>query len=193
MPSRRSRDLLSKATQKFSRRLRSSWQMFFLPAILLYSLTLLNHLFVAPAPRLTIFPYLKNIDIAILAVAAALLLGIFNMKRVYFARRFVRRTVEAALQKHPELSDEELIGKVFGEVRGKMMRVWLMGAAVVLLGVLYYWITLDGGNNLHVYFVVGAFSLLVNYPRNELFADIPWYVIEEHRHLDPSEEPPAGP
>jgi hypothetical protein len=59
----------------------------------------------------------------------------------------------------------------------KMKLVWLLALALILLGVIYYWITFDDWN-MHIYFVVGLYSLVINYPRQDLLNQVP-YLIKE--------------
>ncbi|MCB0292864.1 MAG: hypothetical protein KDH97_21600, partial [Calditrichaeota bacterium] len=72
--------------------------------------------------------------------------------------------------------------KIFAVLRKKMTRVWLLGLVVVMVGVCYYLLT-SLAENMHIYFIIGAFSMLLNYPRSEMFEDIARYVIEEKKML----------
>ena len=156
----------------FAKRMRNTWQLLFLPAILSYGVSFI------------IFPYLKNIDLLSFVVAIVFAVIIFNMKRRYFSPKFSKGMVEASLKQNPHQDEAELVRQILGVLQKKMTLVWLLGFLIVLDGVLFYWITFYPGNNMHIYFVIGALSLLFNYPRRELFENLPWYVAEEKRQFE---------
>ncbi len=168
---------LQRPVRSFARQIKSLWQMVFLPAALLYGGSLMHYFFAKPAVNSALDPYLRNIDLVSYILAAILTISILQLKRQYFAKRFVRKTVEGFLKKNPELEDEDLLKKLFNILRNKMLIVWLLGLALVLDGVIFYWLTFIPGN-MNIYFMIGAFSLFVNYPRDDLFFDIPYYVHE---------------
>ncbi len=166
---------LNKIARNFIGRIKPAWQMIFFPAILLYSIALFHFFYTHPAPRHFSEPLLRNLDLASFLIAIVLAGIIFNMKRRYFSSRFIRRYVEMLQKQSPAMSIDKLTDAVFEFLRRKLMRVWMLGGVIVLEGVVYYWITLTS-NNMHTYFVIGAFSLFLNYPRTALFEEVPWYV-----------------
>jgi len=52
-----------------------------------------------------------------------------------------------------------------------------MGGIIVLLGVIFYWWTFTT-KNMNIYFIVGVYSLMMNYPRKDLFMDLPYLIAE---------------
>ncbi len=168
----------------FAKRMRNTWQLLFLPAILSYGVSFMHFVNDKPGPREIIFPYLKNIDLLSFVVAIVFAVIIFNMKRRYFSPKFSKGMVEASLKQNPHQDEAELVRQILGVLQKKMTLVWLLGFLIVLDGVLFYWITFYPGNNMHIYFVIGALSLLFNYPRRELFENLPWYVAEEKRQFE---------
>ena len=173
---------LSAEVNRFSRNIRTTWQYIFLPAVVIYMLALWHYLAVKPAFNLTLLPYLKNIDLASFIVVIALTLLIFNLKRTYFARKFSRQIIDRQLKRDPGQNENELLEKIFAVLRKKMTRVWLLGLVVVVVGVCYYLLT-SLEEHMHIDFIIGAFSMLLNYPRSEMFEDIARYVIEEKKML----------
>lgn len=180
-PIRQARETLEAVVRRQARRMRGSWQMFFLPGALIYGLTLLNLFYLQPEPRESLSPYLRNLDLFTFFIAIAMAVAIFNMKRTYFSRRFIRKTMDEALRRNEGMADEELLERIFGVIRARMTRVWALGLGLILLGVAFHWATFAAAQNLHTYFVIGAFSLIINYPRAELFSDMPWYLLQERQ------------
>lgn len=166
---------LTKIAQGFIRRIKPAWQMIFFPAVLLYAVSLVHFFYTRPAPRHFSATLLRNLDLISFLIAILLAGIIFNMKRRYFSSRFIRRYAEVLLEESPSKTADKLTNEVFEFLRRKLMLVWILGGVIVLEGVLYYWITLTS-NNMHTYFVIGAFSLFLNYPRAALFEEVPWYV-----------------
>lgn len=173
---------LSPAVNRFSRNIRNTWQYIFLPAVVIYMLALWHYLAVKPALQPALFPYLKNIDLASFIIVIALTLLIFNLKRIYFARKFSREIIDRQLKRDSGQDESELLEKIFAVLRPKMTRVWILGLVVVVVGVGHYMLT-SLAENMHIYFIIGAFSMLLNYPRSEMFEDIARYVIEEKQAL----------
>ncbi len=171
------RQALSNSSEKFSKSLRSQWQMVFLIGLLPYLLSLLHFFMSRPALKTSMLPYLDNLDIISFIIAMGVAVVILNLKRIYFSRRFIRRTCEAHVLRESAHNAETAIEEIFSILRKKMLLVWMLGAVLILEGVFFYWLTYASGN-MNVYFMIGAFSLLINYPRKELFEDIPWYVVE---------------
>ncbi|NIT61693.1 MAG: hypothetical protein GWN00_37485 [Aliifodinibius sp.] len=177
---------LTNAAQTFSQKIKNTWQIFFLPSVLIYGATLLHLFYTNPVTRSSLNSTLRNIDLISFIIAIGLALIIFNMKRKYFSRRFSRDMVEDLLQKDPDMDEQNLLKKILGKLRGKMAIVWVLGLLIVLDGVIFYWITYNDGN-MHIYFIIGAFSQLINYPRKDLFLELPWYVVEGRKDFERGE------
>ena len=110
-------------------------------------------------------------------IAVALAVYILHIKRTCFRLRFFNQILTESHAKNPELDKEQLIRKFTATIGKKLKLVWISGLVIILIGVIYYWITFDPWN-MHVYFIVGLYSLVINYPRTDLFADVP-YLLEE--------------
>lgn len=178
---------LNQLSQSFTAQIKSNWQAIFFPGIMLYAISLIHFFYSHPSPRITNPGVLKNIDLLSFILAIGLAVVIFNLKRKYFSPKFSRQVVEASLKQAPDLSVEELITKVFKTLHIKLRLVWMLGAFIILEGIIFYWSTYISGN-MHIYFVIGGFSLLINYPRKEMFQDIPWYVLQAHKDYQPPAE-----
>lgn len=125
----------------------------------------------------------ENINLFLFFLAGILAITVFQLKRIYFSRRFIRRTIESDIAKNPDVENEALLRKVMNLMRKKMQLIWLLGALIICEGILLYWLTGLSLTNSHAYFIIGVYSLLINYPRNDLFADIPWYILQEKKEL----------
>jgi hypothetical protein len=169
---------LTDLVENFSKKIKNSWQIIFLAGAVLYGMSLMHLFYRRPAPNSTLEKYLHNIDITSYIIAIGLAVAIFSLKRKYFSRRFTRLTVENLLREDPHRAVEALVKKVLNILRSKMMLIWILGLLLVLDGVIFYWLTFSSGNNMHIYFVIGVYSLIINYPRSDLFMDIPRYVTE---------------
>lgn len=176
-------DELASIVSAFSRRIKNSWQTIFLAAVAPYALSLIHYFHYQPGLRINALPYLRSIDVISFVIAAGLALLILALKRKYFSRKFSRSMVEGALRKNPETSPESLLSQILNILRRKMTLVWVLGLLIVLDGVLFYWITFIDRPYMHMYFVVGAFSLFMNYPRRDLFSNLPGYVREGKREF----------
>ena len=179
---------LTDAVKPFARRLKNTWQAVFLPSVIIYGLSLLHLFYQRPAPNDAMAPYLRNIDLVSYIVAIILAVIIFRLKRTYFSRRFCRDVVEDSLMQNPDLDDESLLKKVFKILQKKMLLVWILGFLIVLDGVIFYWLTFSSQNNMHIYFIIGLFSLFINYPRDDLFSNLPWYVREGRKEFKPQQD-----
>lgn len=185
-------DELASIVTAFSRRIKNSWQIIFLAAVVPYALSLLHYFYYRPGLRISLLPYLKALDLASFVIALGLALLILALKRKYFSRKFSRIIVEQALRQNPESSLERLLSGILHILRRKMTLVWILGWLMVLDGVIFYWLTFSERSNMHMYFVVGAFSLFMNYPRQELFSDLPGYIREGKREFAPPQQAGAG-
>ena len=118
-------------------------------------------------------------------IAVALAIYILHIKRSYFRLKFFNRFLEENHTANPEWDKEQLLRKLTGFVRKKLQLVWILGLLIIVIGVAYYWITFDT-RNMHVYFIVGLYSLVINYPRTDLFTDIPYLLAEIFREAGES-------
>lgn len=167
--------------KSFAKKMRNTWQMFFLPGLLGYALSLMHRLYEQPAPSPGLRNYMKNLDLVSFIIAVGLTVVIFNLKRRYFSARFSKTLVAASLQENPQQDSGDLLRQVLLQLAQKMRLIWGLALLVILDGIIFYWVTFSPGNAMHIYFVIGTFSMLVNYPRSELFEDLPWYVTEAQR------------
>jgi hypothetical protein len=122
----------------------------------------------------TLMPVLNWISFFI---AVALAIYILHIKRSYFRLKFFNQYFTQSHSENPDLDKEQLLSKFTRLIEKKMKLVWALGLVIILIGVTYYWITYDPWN-MHVYFIVGLYSLVINYPRTDLFIDIP-YLLKE--------------
>ena len=176
-------DTLHSIVGKLLTRLKNRWQVFFLPGAVFFSLSLMHQLNVRPALRPALQPYLNTIDLVSFFIAGVLAILVFNIKRRYFSFRYTRMLLTQLLQENPQYSDDALIVKIFAKWNEKLTLVWLLGLLIMLDGVVFYWLTFSPGNNLLIYFIIGAFSMVLNYPRRDWFEEIPWQIVEARREL----------
>jgi hypothetical protein len=165
----------------FTRNIKIFWQMVFLTGVLSYGVSFLY--------RLQVYTNLKNIELLKILNWASFIIAVFmafyilHIKRTYFRLGYFRQFLEKAHKNDPELNPDRLIRKLMRDAGNKYKRVWVLGLIIILIGVVYFWLTFDA-MNMHIYFVVGLYSLVINYPRTELFIDIP-YIIEEIFQQEP--------
>jgi len=169
------------AITKHLKRLRSGWQTYFLPAVAIYSVALLHLFYTRPLIKGNILPYLNHLDIASFAIAIGLTFLIFRLKRTYISSTFFRQEIAAALKKNPDADDSHLTNALFKSLRKQLGKMWLLALLIVVDGVLFYWLTYSPQNNMHIYFIIGCFSLVLNYPREDTFAALPLWIEETRR------------
>ena len=174
-----------KVIQQFLKNIRVYWQVVFLVGILCYGLTLLYRLDTHTVVRE--LSYSKILNIVTFLVAITLAITIFHQKRKYFHLRAFRLIIENICKKKPELQEKQVIRQFTREIGTRLKRVWLMGGALILIGVAYYWITYDAWD-MHIYFIVGLYSLAINYPRKDLFLDVPYLVHEGLKQGEPEKK-----
>lgn len=179
---------LTLLVQNFSKRMKNTWQVIFVGVILSYGLSLLHLFYQNPAVNPAVDKHLRNIDLISFIIAIGLAVAIFGMKRKYFSRKFSQGIVTDSLEENPGQEDEMLLKKVFGILNRKMVLIWLLGLLLVLDGVVFYWLTFSNSNNMHIYFVIGVYSLVINYPRVDLFNDLPWFVAESKKEFQKGEQ-----
>lgn len=180
-------DELASIVAAFSRGIKNTWQIIFLAAVAPYGLSLIHFFYYRPGLRISIFPYFQSIDLTSFFIAFGLALLILLLKRKYFSRKFSQSIIENALRANPEADAKTILSRILEILRRKMTLVWVLGLLIVLDGVCFYWITFSDRSNMHMYFVVGAFSLLINYPRSELFSNLPWYIREGKKEFGEKE------
>lgn len=161
--------------KNFVGRSRLYWQVVFLISVLCWGYSFLHHM--SSSPPVQGIRHFSYLNWGSFFVAIFLAVGILHLKRKYIRLRYFEDFLENKHTANPELDEQQLVRKLVNRIGTVMKRVWIMGGTLVLLGVIYYWITLES-TNMNVYFVVGLYSLLINYPRRDLFGDIP-YLIQE--------------
>ena len=159
----------------FIKNIRLFWQMIFLTGILAYGLSFLYRF--QTYTTLKNFELLKILNWASFIIAVFLAFYILHIKRTYFRLKYFQQFLENTHKNDPELSEDQLLKKITRDIGSKFKRVWILGLTIILMGVAYFWLTFDA-MNMHVYFVVGLYSLVINYPRAELLIDIP-YLLKE--------------
>jgi hypothetical protein len=113
-------------------------------------------------------------------IAIGLAIIIFIQKRKYFSLRVLRLYLEELREKHPDLTQKQLSKKLTISLKKPLLFIWIMGGIIVITGVIFYWITYQT-KNMHIYFIVGVYSLMMNYPRKDLFLDLPYLIHELFR------------
>jgi hypothetical protein len=172
-----------KAILKFIGNVKVYWQVIFLITILAYGISFIYRLDAQTAPKP--LSYLNILNWISFAFALILAISILQFKRRYLSVTFFQKYLENLSSDKPELQSQELVKNLLRFSKQKLKIVWHLGATLILLGVAYYWWTFDAWN-MHVYFVVGLYSLMINYPRRDLFIDIP-FLVEESIKLRESE------
>jgi hypothetical protein len=170
---------INKIIQKFLQRIKLHWQILFLSSVLIYGISFIyrleSHTLIKP------LSYLRILNLVSFIIALALAFTIFYFKRKYFRFRFFRVFLEKLSSEDPTIQETGAIKKLTQFIGKRMKILWYMGAALVLLGVIYYWWTFDAWN-MHVYFIVGLYSLVINYPRRDLFTDLPYLIQESFKN-----------
>jgi hypothetical protein len=172
----------NEAVKNFSNKMKSNWQILFIIMVIMYSASLYHSFKVRPLLRDSLLKYAQNLDILSFIIAIVLAIVILNLKRRYFSKRFSRKVTETSLKNSADLSDVEILKIVFAYLQKKIYLIWFLGFLIVLDGIILYWIIYLSWN-MHIYFIVGTFSLILNYPRQELFFDIPWYIVEARKEF----------
>jgi hypothetical protein len=159
----------------FVKRLKVSWQSLILLGISAYGISFIYRL--KAETTLKYFSLMPALNWISFFIAVALALYILHIKRTYFRLKFFNHYLNENHAEYPELDREQLIRKFTTYIGKRLKLVWILGLLIILIGVTYYWITFDPWN-MHVYFIVGLYSLVINYPRTDLFADVT-YLLEE--------------
>lgn len=159
----------------FLRRIRYFWQNVFLSAVFVYGLSfyyrLQMHTVPITSPSLRIYNWISFM------IALGLAIYIFQMKRKYFRAHYHEFILKKIFSADTQMREIELTRKFTTHIGSKMKQVWLLALLLILVGVIYYWLTKDAWN-MHVYFIVGLYSLVINYPRKDLLNNVP-YLIKE--------------
>jgi hypothetical protein len=170
--------------KNFVNRIRLYWQVVFLISVLCWGYSFFHHM--SSSPPVDDIRHFSYLNWGSFFIAFFLAVNILRLKRKYFRLRYFENFLENEHAVNPELDEQQLVRRLLIRIGTLMKQVWIMGGALVLLGVIYYWITLES-TNMNVYFVVGLYSLIINYPRRELFGDIP-YLIREILKSSPTGE-----
>ncbi len=163
------------------RELKTTWQVLIIGVFVFYGIGLYQYFNQQPEIRASILPYFKILDIASLIIALILTGTIYVIKKKYFSLRAVRLRVQEYLQENND-SDKQIISRVLQLLRSKLILVWILGSLLIIEGVVFFWVTYSS-NNMHIYFIVGLFSLFLNYPRKELVLDLPYILKEERKQF----------
>ena len=161
--------------EQFLKNIRLFWQVIFLLSVSIYGLSFLHYLNYRPA-AVWLF-YFKTIDLSSFALALALAIAILLYKRKYFSLRKLKMMLTMLHRQNREFDESQLVKQLTTMLRSRLKGVWLMGLALIVLGIIFYWWTFTT-KNMHIYFIVGLYSLVMNYPRKDLFADIPYLAHE---------------
>ncbi len=167
--------------EKYVRRLRTQWQIIVFISTAAYVLSLLHHFYAPSFP--TALAFSRTFDTISFLVAILLAVAILRLKRKYFSLRYFEAELKKIVQKFPGVDETDLLRKFGERLRPKILRVWWLGGGLILVGVLYYWVTF-ASRNMHIYFIVGLYSLMMNYPRKDLFFDIPYLMKEVRKEQD---------
>ncbi len=161
--------------QNFLRRIRYFWQNVFLFAVFVYGLSFYYRLQMHTTPIVS--PHLRLYNWISFILALGLAIYIFQMKRKYFRVPYYESILKEILSADTRQGETEIARKFTTRMGSRMKRVWLLALLLILVGVIYYWLTKDAWN-MHVYFIVGLYSLVINYPRKDMLNDVP-YLIKE--------------
>ncbi len=174
---------LQKRIQRFVRRIRNIWQIVVFLTVLLYAVAAIHYFKVRPQFNTNLAPYLTALENISLFIAFALLMGIFLIKRKYFSRHY-HRTRLMQLMKSSDNDKGEVLHELLETLAPRFTWVWFLAFLVVSDGVLFYWLTFSP-QYLHMFFIVGLFSLFLNYPREEMFSELPWQVERLKLDMEP--------
>ncbi len=163
---------LQTTIRRFVKKARNQWQLFTLAAMVTYGVTALYLWTVHPTPRPFSVKTVTILGNVTFAVAVLLAIAIFFQKNQVFSRRFSHDFFEAML-KETNGDAEKALQEYLAVVFHKLVRFWILAYGIVLVGVLHYWITF-WPQYVHFLFIVGLFSLFLNYPRTEFFTEIPY-------------------
>lgn len=166
--------------------IRLKWQLIFLSSTLAYAASAYHALRVRPE---ILWPpsLLHNLDTVSLVIVVFLALLIFHIKRRYFSTLFIRHQAAELLASRSAAQETELLRQVFTVLQAQLLRVWILAALIIAVGIVFYWAT-HWSRNLHIYFAVGGLSLLLNYPQKSLFADLPWLIKQEWQDAQQNEQ-----
>lgn len=156
--------------QNFLRRIRYFWQNVFLSAVFVYGISFYYRLQMHTVPIFT--PSLRIYNWISFIIALGLAIYIFQMKRKYFRTQYYETILKKLFSADTQMRETELTRKFTAHMGSKMKQVWLLALLLILVGVIYYWLTKDAWN-MHVYFIVGLYSLVINYPRRDMLNTVP--------------------
>ena len=160
--------------RRFVGRIRNIWQIYFFLTVILYGTAAFHYFRVRPGLKPTAaatFTLLENLAIFL---AFGLLVSIFMIKRRFFSRWYQRRLLKQLMQSSAA-NEVDALNQLLHTIEPRFTWIWTLAFLVVADGVLFYWFTYSP-QYLHMLFIVGLFSLFINYPREELFSELPWQV-----------------
>lgn len=169
--------LQSDTISRWSGQQKIHWQVFFALALVIYGLTLLHFFQQRPTMRPQIAEYFKVLDFVSLLIALSITGFIYMTKKKYFGKLFLRQFIRAKIDDNQKPEAAQILLDILGILKKRLYWIWIAGVFLVIEGVLFYWVSFTP-NNLHIYFIVGIFSLVLNYPRKDLVGDLPWKIKE---------------
>ncbi len=174
----------------FVKNIRRSWEIILILCLMLYGATFIYHMMsLNPVRNLS---YLKFLDTGSFVLAIGLAIWILRLKRKYFSLRYFRKQLENIYEKAPGSDENQLTRVLTRDLSPKLHFVWYLGGLIIVIGVVFYWWTYES-RNMNIYFIVGLYSLMMNYPRKDLFYDIPFLVHElAHDPESTSQTPDQG-
>jgi uncharacterized membrane protein len=184
------KDNLDNILKNQSANLKKLWQIFFAIGAICFIFSLYHFFSFRPKTKTGSIAFSKNIDIMSFILAITLAFIILNLKRKYFSKKHLHKTAEHIIQNFHIASDQKLMNNIFIVLKQKLLIIWLLGALIILDGIIYYWIFFEI-QNMNIYFFVGAFSLFLNYPRRELFDDIPWVIRQTRFEIEKKQDKPG--
>ncbi len=167
---------LSGIIEQFIRRIRFRWQIIFLVSVIVYGISFYHHLQFHTEMKIPTRMY-RIFDQVFFVVALGLAMGILFYKRKYFTLKYFRKRLEVLHRQHSRSDAKELLRILLRELDKRFNVVWWMGFALILMGIIQYWLTFVS-RNMNIYFIVGLYSILLNYPRQDMLIEIPYLARE---------------
>ncbi len=158
--------------RQFVQRIRSRWQLIMMLAFFSYGTSALYFFYAHPSPRSFPLKTVNLINNITFFIALVLAILIFLQKSRIFSSRFSATFLKTALQEHQGHATSAL-EDYLSVIAQQLYRFWILALAIIITGVCHFWLTL-WPQYLHLLFIVGLFSLFLNYPRREFFSEIPF-------------------
>ncbi len=163
---------LQQIITRFIRKARHQWQLFAFATMAIYGITALFLWTSHPAPRPLPLKTINTLNNLAFGVAVLFAIAIFLQKRNLFSPQFSKAFFQNSL-KTTDGNAEATLEAYLTLVFSRFQRFWALAFGITIVGVLHYWLTL-WPQYLHLLFIVGLFSLFLNYPRKEFFTEIPY-------------------